>query len=279
MKYVIKKILKKLIRIDSFWKILDKTIIPFAFYTHSARVKMLRSEKLNTMPNALKDIFAKKTVLHGVFTGMQYTELAAVGSALFPKFLGCYEKELEPLLEKICTIPYSEIVDIGCAEGYYAVGLAMNITTAKIYAFDNDPEAVKLCNEMAELNNVSDRVITGAFCNTKTLKNIPFTKKALILSDCEGYEKNLFTKDLIPHLSEHDLLIEVHDCIDINISTYLRELFSSTHKIEVIRSIDDIQKAHQYDYPELVGITLEQKFEILRERRQSIMEWFYITPK
>ena len=258
------------------WKSLSKTIIPLAYYAQIAR---LQREKRETIPVSPNPVFEGMTVMHGVFAGMKYPEMASIGSVLLPKLLGSYEKEIQPLLKTICDNQYSEIIDIGCAEGYYAVGLAMRIKAAKIFAFDTNVEAIRLCEAMAELNDVSERITTGSFCDAKTLINLPLTERALIVSDCEGYEKELFSKDTVPYLTQHDLLIEVHDFIDIEISSYLRELFELTHNIEVYSSIDDIKKAQQYQYSELEGLSLKAKKQILREGRPAIMEWFYMKPR
>ena len=100
----------------------------------------------------------------------------------------------------------------------------------------------------------------------------------MIFSDCEGYEKELFTKNNVPFLARHELLIEVHDFVDIEISSYLRRIFESTHSIRVISSIYDIKKAHLYEYKELEGLSLKAKKEILSEYR-SAMDWFYLKPR
>jgi SAM-dependent methyltransferase len=210
---------------------------------------------------------------------MKYPESNSVGSGLYPKLLGSYEREIEAVLERICSTEYTEIVDIGCAEGYYTVGLAMRIKTAKVFAYDINEEAIRLCTKMARINNVSDRLVTGSFCDLDILKSIPLTKKALIISDCEGYEKELFTKESATILAPHDLLIEVHDLIDIEISSYIRKNFEATHEIEVYQSIDDINKARQYDYEELKGFDLSARKLILAEKRKATMEWFYLRSR
>ena len=276
MKLFVKKAIKKAVRINWVWTLLSRTIIPLAEFSQIARIRGGVGEPI---PASLRPIFMDMTVLNGVFAGMKYPEMASVGSKFLPKLLGSYEKELQPLLEKICDDQYSEIVDVGCAEGYYAVGLALRIKAAKVFAFDTNVEAIRLCEAMAQLNGVSERVTTGAFCDAKTLMRLPLTEKALIVSDCEGYEKELFSKDTLPFLTQHELLIEVHDFIDIEISSYLRELFEESHHIEVISSIDDIKKAQQYEYKELEGFSLEEKRKILREDRPAIMEWFYMKPR
>ncbi len=62
-------------------------------------------------------------VLDGPFKGMAYPVRAAEG-ARAARVLGAYEAGLEPVIETIIRRAYATVIDIGCAEGYYAVGLA-----------------------------------------------------------------------------------------------------------------------------------------------------------
>lgn len=62
-------------------------------------------------------------ILSGPFKGLMYPR-ESVGSAWAPKLLGTYESELSPTIERIVSGGYRSVVDIGAAEGYYAVGLA-----------------------------------------------------------------------------------------------------------------------------------------------------------
>lgn len=268
-----------MVKINWVWNLLNKTIIPFSDFAQSARYMGEKRAEFVQIPDSFISLVSKMTVLNGPFAGMKYPEILSIGSTIYPKILGSYEKELEPLIKLICDDSYTEIVDIGCAEGYYAVGLAMRIKSAKVFAFDINPDAIRLCRAMASLNGVNERLATGAFCDSDILANLPLTEKALIISDCEGYEKKLFTKNNVQYLSQHELLIEVHDFIDIDISDHLRNLFKSSHDIQVISSIDDIKKARTYQFTELERYPLNVKKQILREGRPTIMEWFYMKPK
>ncbi len=62
----------------------------------------------------------------GPFAGMAYLHRSLDGP-LPPRLLGCYEAELHGALERILGTRYDTVVDIGCAEGYYAVGLALKM--------------------------------------------------------------------------------------------------------------------------------------------------------
>lgn len=239
----------------------------------SGRSEDERDQKLRDLSGRL---FPDLTVMNGPFSGLRYPSARSCGSTILPKLLGSYEAELHPVIDAILRRQYSAIVDIGCAEGYYAVGLGQKFTNATIYAFDIDDNARKSCIELATLNGVAARLRMGSFCNEETLRTIQLGQKALIISDCEGYEARLFTKEMARFLAPHDILIETHDFIDIDISTMLKSTFSETHAVSSITSIDDIQKAHTYSYSIIAGLDTKTKALILSEIRPAIMEWLFI---
>jgi SAM-dependent methyltransferase len=242
-----------------------------------AQMRGITDRRLDANPR-LKTILQQTTVQHGPFQGMIYPSLKSHGSAFYPKILGCYERELHPVIEDICKTDYSEIVDIGCAEGYYAIGLGRRIPTAKVFAYDIDSRARAACHAMAKANHVEQRVVIRSRCTPHALQNFPFTRKGLIISDCEGFEKELFAASDADHFANCDLLIEMHDFIDMTISTFLMDRFRATHHAVIIKSIDDIEKAKTYSYPETDGFDLEIKKFVFQEYRQTIMEWLWLKP-
>jgi precorrin-6B methylase 2 len=246
-------------------------------YGH-ARWTRETNQRDELLASVVDDLFPDLTVASGPFQGMRYPRERSIGSALLPKLLGSYEAELHPALEAMLTNNYAAVVDVGCAEGYYAVGLGLRLKAAQIYAFDTDPRARQACAEMARLNGVSDRVHIGAMCDDHVLRSLPLLPKALIIADCEGYEKELFTPQAREVLTKHDLIIETHDFIDINISQQLWDAFSGSHQIQSIKSTDDIEKVHRYKYERIAKHDANQRRMILGERRPAIMEWLVMTP-
>jgi len=224
-----------------------------------------------------RELFPTLTVATGPFQGMRYPNLRSVGSTLLPKLLGSYESEIHPAFETLLSTQYNTVIDIGCAEGYYAVGLGVRLKDAEVYAFDTDPRAREACREMATLNGIGDRVHISGFCDKATLVSLPLGERALIITDCEGYEKELFDTETAAALDKHDLIVEAHDFIDIGISQYIRDTFSKTHCIRSIKSTDDIQKAYTYQYVQLKGFNLDERRLIMGERRPAIMEWLVMT--
>ncbi|HXI68951.1 MAG TPA: class I SAM-dependent methyltransferase [Verrucomicrobiae bacterium] len=283
MKSACKSFATGLVRNDVLWRFLSATVFKAMLYMQRERQKY--EECQGRLPDqifigrAVEQIFPDLKVRHGVFRGMQYVPVRHLSGALFPKLLGTYEREVHPVLERICRQNYTEIVNVGCAEGYYAVGLALRLPKVKVFAFDTNEEAKLRCRELAELNGVGDRVILGSFCDPAVLLSLPLTGRALIVSDCEGYEKQLFTPEVVKQLAPHDVFIEVHDDVDINISTMLRNRFEPTHRIESVFSVDDIQKAKSYSYPELENYDLAGRKILLGEWRPHIMEWLFIQSR
>jgi hypothetical protein len=279
---VIKRIISSLVQNDAIWLLME----PFAKL--GTFMMAIRNRKNNnTIARQMKEeqdrlfshIFTARKVLHGPFKGVLYPELNSIGSTLYPKLIGSYESELHKVIERVSSITYSEIINIGCGEGYYAIGLARRIPMAKVYAYDIDSKARSLCQEMAILNNVSDRIIINSMFTSQDLENFQFSGRALIVCDCEGFELELFKQDTISILENHDLLIETHDFINISISTRLSLLFSRTHHVHVIKSVDDIEKAKTYRYPEAADMDLLIRNRLFGERRPAIMEWLFLTPK
>ena len=57
-------------------------------------------------------------------------------------------------------------------------------------------------------------------------ESIPLGARALIISDCEGYEGVLFNRHVADYLARHDVVIEIHDLVDIELSIKVRGAFA-----------------------------------------------------
>ena len=149
------------------------------------------------------------SVLHGPFEGLKYPPQSLLSRAGIPKLLGTYESELHPIIQGITPRQYDRIIDIGSAEGFYAVGLA-RLTGTTVYGFDTEPRERALCREMARLNGLSEKIQISSWCDQGVLKAV-VSGRCLIVCDCEGYEMELFTGEVIDRLRETDLIVELHE--------------------------------------------------------------------
>ncbi|SEF42314.1 methyltransferase domain-containing protein [Algoriphagus boritolerans] len=218
-------------------------------------------------------------VRRGPFKGLKYPFLSSIYSAFYPKVLGYYEMELHPILDKLKSKKFNSILDIGCAEGYYAVGLAKMFPNSKIVAYDIDPLARQRTQEMASANQirVGDRFELKEYCTANDLLGLDPTSRHLIFSDCEGFEGELFSVEVISHLSKSDFIIEVHDFEIPGLCDRLYAGFSATHLVELIKSIDDLYRYRYIEDPELLSLNLTDQIQLLAEKRPAQMEWLYCT--
>ena len=181
-------------------------------------------------------------VNEGPFTGMVYCSTAA-GSAYTPKILGTYELEIRSWIEEVIEDDYSTIIDLGCAEGYYAVGLAMRCPNATVYAFDGDPEARAACQELATLNGVEDRVKIGGYCEPEILKGLPLDK-AMLICDVEGYEVKLLDPASIPVLATIEIIVELHEQLAPGSTALILGRFAPTHEVTLQDALARDPKMH-----------------------------------
>ena len=177
-------------------------------------------------------------VMQGPLAGMDFLPQSAEGCHI-AKLLGCYEQPLQPFIEKAIVNAYTVILNIGCAEGYYAVGMAKRMPSTQIMAFDLNPKAQEVCAALALKNGVSDRVKVGALFKVENFE-IYRNQKVLVLCDIEGAEKDLLKPEAAPALKGMDIIVESHECLQPGITQALIDRFKDTHNITLVQ--DDGQR-------------------------------------
>ena len=273
-----RKIIRKLVENKMTWKILNffyRVFYRFQFEKELIQIEIKQKEMFEKEA-VLKKKFSNLTVADGPFKGMIYPDFIAYGSAMYPKLLGCYESELNQSLEGFFKTDYHSIIDIGCAEGYYAVGVAMRQPNALVYAYDIDVKAMEACEKMAKLNKAEKYMRFGTFCSPETLIGMDFEKKSLIFSDCEGYEMDLFTPEVVKNLKNCDLIIELHDLYTEKISPSIIDAFSASHQIKLVYSENTFIKMRALN---LIGDLTDDQILNFFVERNGIMRWAIITPK
>ena len=169
-------------------------------------------------------------IYQGPFEGMTYLSQSSEG-ALAARLLGTYESELHPHLARFAAEGLDCIIDVGCAEGYYAVGLARMMPSVTVYAYDIDPVARVACQTMAEKNGVSDRVIVGERFSPGDFQAFA-GRKCLVMVDTEGAEVDILDIDQGPALAGMNIIVETHNVFRRGALPTLHGRFSATHDIE-----------------------------------------------
>ncbi|HET8712397.1 MAG TPA: hypothetical protein VFM23_01805 [Gemmatimonadales bacterium] len=187
----------------------------------------LQTKRRRTLRRILED--RDPVVRDGPFAGMRFVYLGTSSGEL-PMVVGCFEAELHEHLEALLALDPRVVVNIGCAEGYYAVGLARRLPRATIVAIDTDPAALRLCAAVASLNGVSDRVRLEAHADLGARD----LRGALIVCDCEGCEYTLLDPARVPGLAHSNLIIELHHTADPAQPEKLLAPFRATHDVAIV---------------------------------------------
>jgi hypothetical protein len=216
----------------------------------------------------------------GPFKGMRYIERAQ-GSAYIPKLLGMYERELNPAVERAIAAAPGLVIDIGAAEGYYAVGLAMRLPGAKVVAFEMSEKGQQWLREMAELNGITGRVEVRGRCDRADLHDLlaaGVNPGALVVCDCEGFEAILLDPLRAPELTRSTIIVESHDFILPGIADEMTERFKPTHKIERIWSTDRRPEEYPFRSTYLSLLPTSYKAWVVSEWRPTRMSWLVMEP-
>jgi hypothetical protein len=188
------------------------------------------------------------TVTGGPFAGLTYPDTEPL--SLVPKLLGVYESELHAAVEDAIRARPQVIVNVGAADGYYAVGLARRCPGASVMAYDADAGQADLCRRVAAANDV-DVEVRGAAGRDD------LGGASLIVMDCEGCERALLEPP-----PEATVIVELHDFLDPGVGGAIAERFAPTHDVTLIPTAPQPPARHP-----------------LSERRPGPMRWAVMTPR
>lgn len=163
----------------------------------------------------------------GPFAGLRYPD--ATATSLIPKLLGAYERELHGVIEQAIRAEPHQIVNVGAADGYYAVGLARRCPAAAVHAFEADPRARALLERVAAANGVMPRI--EGMAGIDALRRLADVR-TLVVMDCEGCEGTLLDPEQVPLLRTARIVAELHDFAVPGETVTAR--FAATHDITLI---------------------------------------------
>jgi hypothetical protein len=199
-----------------------------------------------------------------------------------PKVLGSYEAELHPTIEDLCEVDYDRIINIGAAEGYYAVGMALRQQSALVYAFEASDQLREQCALNSRINGAEERICIQGRCGVSDLKDIVSEEPGtdLIICDCEGQELGLLHGEIISLLTNTDLLVEIHETVATeerkeSATEILTRRFRPTHKITMIPA--RLRTAERYSA--LNSLYWDEKPLAISEHRRRSKGWLLMKPE
>ncbi len=248
-------------------KTLVRTLLPDFIFERLQAVRSRRFQIRLLKKEGLLDLAARYverngcTVLYGPFAGTIYPLEAALSRHSIPKLLGTYEQELHDVIGAIRHRKYDVVVDIGSAEGYYAVGLA-RLLGIKVLAYDPEPIERAYCEQAARLNGVSALVEVKALFRSSDI-GLFRDLRVLCVCDCEGFETEIFSARTVQDTSNWDLLIELHG----DAAQKLKGLAWP----QMTTTIDSVKRTRTYQ--ELEGLGDQTK--LLSEYRGGPQTWLW----
>jgi hypothetical protein len=221
-------------------------------------------------------------VQSGPFSGLKYYNKIIWG-ALTPKWLGCYEMELDEVIQKVIDDHYKLIIDVGAAEGYYAIGLAYRMPNAHVISYDVDPIARFRQKQLSDLNKTFNLEICKLCSHDELEKRLKDTsQKRVIICDIEGGESELLDPIKCKILETCDILVELHRSdrmTDAQIKALLVDRFTKSHTIHELgqkrRSPDELRQR----IPKLANLKDDTILRAADECRYAGQVWLWMQPK
>ncbi len=216
----------------------------------------------------------------GPFNGLRLVEQSSWGigdraSMIF----GLYESEvLNSLIKK--PGEYKTFVDVGAADGYYAVGGLKAKLFERVYCFEVNPRSREIILKNASINGVSGSISVFGKANNDFIKLLPFDilSSAVFLIDIEGGEFDLLTTEVLDQLKQSIVYIELHDGLLPNGQNLKNELIMRCIKTHNLLEFTSGSR-------DLSGIDFLQNFNdndrwlMCSEGRPYRMSWLQLTPK
>jgi hypothetical protein len=205
---------------------------------------------------------------------MTFLDHSTEEGAVMPKLLGTYESELHSHFTGIVQQGLDAIIDIGCAEGYYAVGLARIAPGVTVHARDIDEKARAVCADLARRNGVAERVIVGGEFRPGDFQAFA-GKRTLVLVDAEGAEVDILDPVRAPALAQMSIVVETHDVFRPGNEALLMARFTATHDITRVE-----QQPKAFEMPDWMrSLTHLDQLLAVWEFRLAPTPWLVMRPK
>jgi hypothetical protein len=249
----------------------------------NAELENFRTETVSERKSRVsKEMFeyCNGVVKYGPFTGLKLTSNTWWGgNDLGSMCFGLYEKELLDFLNSKYIENRDIFIDIGAADGYYAIGLLLSKRVKSALCF----ELTRHGRDTINLNwNLNDRpgaieIKGDVFTDFKnSVSNIDF-KKTTVLIDIEGAEFSFLNNEILKILQNAVVAIEIHNWIPNFIDLYSEFLKNASGFFDI-----EILTRHEREtliFDELLSLTDDNRLLLTSESRPCVMRFLVLKPK
>lgn len=219
------------------------------------------------------------TVHRGPFKGLKLIDVAWWGKYdRAAMLLGLYEQEVLNSISDVSS-EYKTFVNLGAADGYYAVGVLVAGIFEKSICFEMNDDGRKVIKMTAELNGASERISINGLADRDFYQKIPGMPhaKCFVLVDIEGGEFDLFDEGVFETMKHSIFVFEIHDYIagaDEKIEK-LKADASDTHIVKIV----PITTRDLTAFSELKNYHDNDRWLICSEGRPCLMYWMRMDPR
>lgn len=186
-----------------------------------------------------------------------------------PKLLGTYEREIASCVEDAIGLDPPFILNVGASDGYYAVGLALRLPLARVFAAEADPKSLRATVRNAALNSVEDRVSAVGVFRSGEFSKYLCEAGSLLVMDCEGAEFVLLDPTREPALRVAVILVEVHR--SHGTPDELASRFRQTHSARMVSRVPRTPSEMPVDIPNVDPV-------VAMDERRGEETWLYLSP-
>jgi hypothetical protein len=216
-------------------------------------------------------------VVDGPFAGMWY----GIPVPHLPAYLGTYELELRPLLAQLTRTRFDAVLNVGAADGYYAVGLARLWPGARVVAFELISARHATLRRVAAENGVHERLMIEGRCTAERLDELArAAERPLVWMDVDGAEIELLDPERAPGLRRAEIVIELHEYLVREARKTLEARFAPTHSQEIVpgqpRLVEQFPLRGRF-WRTALGRAVA--LEAMQERRPAPQDWLHLRPR
>jgi len=231
------------------------------------------------LSNEIDQLFGS-TVRYGPFKGLRLSGLKWWGSTdRAGMLLGLYEQEVLSVLANIQPQYRKTFIDLGAANGYYAVGVLASSLFEKTYCFEMSEKGREAIRSNAALNGVAERIRIFGTAATDFYLELPedVVSNSVLMVDIEGAEFEILTPETFEKFSNSVVIIELHDHFYQDgaqrLSSLKTRIGARFEVMELTTRGRDLSV-----FPELRRYGDTDRWLICSEGRKAQPHWYVLTP-
>jgi len=192
------------------------------------------------------------------------------------KIYGFYENKIQ---QKLKDINNPILIDIGAADGFFAIGSLKSKICEFCYAFEETKKSRENLSKTAKINNVQNKLsIIGKVTKDNFFTLLPSKinfSEVTILCDIEGGEFDFFSDEILATIRCSNIIIEIHKNHNKNLEIDLLERVKKYFDVSII--IDNDKNFESVS--ELHALNDIDRNLICSEGRSYIGKWWHLSPK